>query len=139
MELFEFINILFTNSLEFSKITSGEKRKHFFLCQRRFAIQFPQQANALQSLKINQNAVIDFWQEYLRKTYKGYMPKWIYTKGEKKTQEVKEKKSNVSDEVINEYCKWNKIDRKTIKDALEFYNSLMIAELKTFEKIIKQK
>jgi len=139
MELFEFINVLFTKPLEFSKITPGEKRKQYFMVQRRLAIQFPQQANALQHLKINQNAVIDFWENFLRKTYKGYTPKWLYTKGVKKTQEIKEKKISISNEIINEYCRYYKVERKTVEDALEFYNNLMIEELKEFEKILKQK
>lgn len=139
MELFDFIKIIFTNPQEYSSITPGEKRKHYFMLQRRFAINFPMQANVLQHLKINQAAVIDFWQKYLRETYKGYYPKWLYTKGIKKAQEVKEKKQNVSNELIKEYCKYMKIDSKTIKDALQFYENEMVNELKEFEKILKQK
>lgn len=141
MELFPFINLIYTNPQEYSNITPGEKRKQFFMCQRRFAIQYPMQANALQHLKINQNAVVDFWQIFLRRENKfsNWMPKWLYTKGVKKSQEVKEKKQNVSNEIIREYCRIYKIDRKTIEDALEFYNAEMIAELKEFEKVFKQK
>jgi len=96
------------------------------------------QANALQHLKINQNAVIDFWQTFLRKQYK-FVPGWMYTKGVKKAQEVKEKKLTVSNELIKEYCKRMKVDPKSVKDALEFYPDQMIKELKEFEKIISQK
>lgn len=138
MELFDFIKVIFTNTSEFSVTTSGEKRKHYFMCQRRFAIQFPMQANALQHLKINQAAVIDFWQNFLRKQYK-YVPKWMYTKGIKKTQEIKEKKLTISNEVIKEYCKYFKVDPKTIKDALEFFPNDMLKELKEFEQILKQR
>jgi hypothetical protein len=138
MELFDFINVIFKNPGDYSSVTPGEKRKHFFMCQRRFAINFPMQANALQHLKINQNAVIDFWQVFLRKQYK-FVPGWMYTKGVKKAQEVKEKKLTVSNELIKEYCKRMKIDHKSVRDALEFYPDQMIKELKDFENIIKQK
>jgi hypothetical protein len=97
------------------------------------------QANVLQHLKINQKAVIDFWQKYLRETYNGYFPKWLYTTGIKKAQAVKEKKLTVSNELIKEYCKRMKVDHKSVKDALEFYPDQMIAELKEFEKILNQK
>ena len=63
----------------------------------------------------------------------------MYTKGVKKTQEVKEKKLTISNEVIKEYCKYHKVDSKTIKAALEFYEYDMIQELKQFENILKQK
>jgi hypothetical protein len=138
MELFEFINVIFTNPSQYSSITPGEKRKHYFMCQRRFAIQFPMQANALQHLKINQSAVIDFWQTFLRRQY-NYLPKWNYVKGAKKAKEVKEKKLTVSNDLIKEYCRTYKVDSKTIRDALEFYPEQMIKELHEFEKIIKQK
>jgi len=139
MELFDFIKVIFTDPTEYSSITPGEKRKHYFMCQRRFAIQHPLQANALQHLKINQSAVVDFWENYLKKTYKGYTPKWLYTTGVKKAQEVKEKKLNISNETIKEYCKYFKVDPKSVKDALQFYETDMINELKQFENILKQK
>ena len=138
MELFDFIKVVFTNPTEYSSITPGEKRKHYFMCQRRFAINFPMQANVLQHLKINQAAVVDFWQVFLRKQYK-FTPGWMYTKGVKKAQEVKEKQLSVSNELIKEYCKYFKVDPKSIRDALEFYPQDMIKELKEFEIISKQK
>jgi len=138
MKLFDFIKVLFNNPSEYSEIPPGEKRKQYFMCNRRFAIQFPMQANALQHLKINQAAVVDFWQRFMRKQYK-YTPKWLYTKGVKKAQKTKEKKLNVSDNLIKEYCKQYKIDKKSVVDALEFFPTKMIAELKEFEKLINQK
>lgn len=138
MELFDFIKVIFANPLEYSSTPAGEKRKHYFMCQRRFAIQFPMQANALQHLKINQSAVIDFWQTFLRRQYK-FVPGWMYTKGVKKTQEIKEKKLTVSNELIKEYCKYFKVDTKSVRDALEYYPTDMIRELKDFESILKQK
>lgn len=137
MEFFDFIKVVF-NSQEYSQITPGEKRKHFFLTNRRYAIQFPMQANALQHLKINQAGVMDFWNVFLSKQYK-YIPPWIYTKGVKKSVEVKEKKQTVSAEIIREYCKYAKVDPKSVRDALEFFPHDMIEELKQFETILKQK
>ena len=138
MELFDFIKILFTDPSEFSSISKGEKRKQYFMVQRRLAINFPMQANALQHQKINQSAVIDFWHNFLRKQFK-FVPNWMYVKGIKKSQEIKEKKINVSNELIKEYCKTFKIDPKSIRDALQFYPDKMVAELKEFENILKQK
>jgi hypothetical protein len=139
IEFFDLIKIVFTNPTEYKEISKGDKQKHFFLLQRRFAINFPMQANVLQSLKINQFAVIDHWHVFLRKYYKT-IPGWMYTKGVKKAQEVKEKKNdNVSKSLIDEYCKFMKIDHKLVEDALQFYNEDMIKELKSFESILKQK
>jgi len=138
MELFDFIKVVFTDPTTYSSLTPGEKRKHYFMCQRRFAINFPMQANALQNLKINQAAVMDFWQIFLRKQYK-FVPGWMYTKGVKKAQEIKEKKIPISKDVIKEYCRYYKVDSKSVYDALEFYPGDMLKELKDFETILKQK
>jgi len=140
MQLFEFTKILFGNPSEYAKIPPGEKRKQFFMVNRRFAIQFPMQANALQHLKINQVGVVDFWQKFMQQQYKGRIPGWMYTKGIKKAKEVKEKKNyGISEELISIYSGKMKIDRKSILDALEFYPDKMSTELKKFEKIINQK
>jgi hypothetical protein len=138
MQLFDFIKIIFTNSDEYDKCTKGEKRKQYFMCQRRFSINFPMQANALQHLKINQAAVIDFWHLFLQKQYK-HVPGWMYTKGIKKAKKEKENKQHISEKTINTYCKYFKIDRKSIYDALEFYPDEILKELKDFEKMINEK
>ena len=136
MELFDFIKVVFTDPVTYSSLTPGEKRKHYFMCQRRFAINFPMQANALQNLKINQAAVMDFWQIFLRKQYK-FVPGWMYTKGVKKAQAVKEKQIPISKEVIKEYCRYFQVDSKSVYDAIEFYPKEMIQELHAFSKYIK--
>ena len=138
MELFEFTKILFENPGEYKNITPGEKRKQYFMVNRRFAIQFPMQANALQHLKINQAGVVDFWQQFMRKMYKR-TPGWMYTKGIKKAKKEKERKINVSESLISEYAKIMKMDKHSIYDALEFYPDLMKKELQDYEKLIKQK
>ena len=138
MELFEFTKIIFEKPGEWESITPGEKRKQFFMVNRRFAIQFPMQANALQHLKINQAGVVDFWQHFMQKTY-NRTPGWMYTKGVKKAKLDKEKKINVSEKLIDEYARRMSLDRKSIYDALEFYPDLMVKELKQFEKVINQK
>jgi hypothetical protein len=139
MELFDFTRVIFEKPGEWTDITPGEKRKHFFMVNRRFAIQHPLQANALQHLKINQVAVMDFWQKYMRKTY-SHTPNWMYIKGSKKAKEVKEKKNNnISGALINQYASRMEIDKKAIYEALEYYPDIMQKEIKDFERMITQK
>ena len=63
----------------------------------------------------------------------------MFIKGVKKTQEVKEKKTTISNDIINKYCTMNNIDKKSVHDALELFGDAMISELKSFEKMINQK
>ena len=62
------------------------------MINRRMSIQFPLQAQALQQVKIDEVAVIDFWQSYLRKQY-SKTPFWMFTKGIKKSKEKNTKKN----------------------------------------------
>jgi len=135
--LFDITKIIFEKPHEWKDVTIGEKKKYFFPIQRRFAIQFPMQANALQHLKINQVGVIDFWQYFMRKHYQR-TPGWMYTKGVVKSKKIKENKINISETLINEYIKKFKVDKKSIYDALKFYPNEMKKELLLYEKIIKQ-
>mgnify|MGYP001769798953 CR=1 FL=1 len=137
MEFFDFIHATFSN--EYDNVSNVDKKKHYFLYNRRMAIQFPQQANVLQLLKSNPVAVMDFWHHFLTVKQKyNKAPGWMYTKGVKKTLETKEKKTSISKNLIDEYARINKVDRKSVIDALEFYPEEMQKEIKEFEKIIKQ-
>lgn len=136
MNPFEIIKIMIENPSEYSKISQGDKRKNYFIIQRRMAIKFPLQAQVLQHLKIDEISVVDFWQSFLRKQY-NKTPYWMYTKGVKKSKEVKEKKTNIKESLIKEYAIKNNFDIRTIKDALEFFPSEMKKELNKFSKYIK--
>ena len=48
MELFELTKAMFESPAKYSEATKGDKRKNFFMIQRRMAINFPIQAQLLQ-------------------------------------------------------------------------------------------
>lgn len=139
MELFELTKIIFERPGEWTDVPNSDKRKWFFLVNRRFAIQHPIQAAALQSLKIDQASVMDFWQKYMYKTYGGRTPHWMFIKGIKQAKEDKETKIKVSDTLVSAFAKKMELDKKSIYDALEFFPDLMLAEIKSFQKMIEQK
>lgn len=135
MELFELTKIMFEDPVAYSKVTPGEKKKHFFMINRRMSIQFPLQAQVLQHIKINDVAVVDFWQNYLRKQYTK-TPVWMYTKGVKKTQEEREKKISLKEDSIKQFAIKYGYDLKSIKEALNFFPEEMKKEIQSFEKSI---
>ncbi len=136
MELFDLIKTIFEDPDGYKEASKIDKRKNFFMINRRFAIGHPMQANALNSLKINQEQAIDIWQRFMRKTY-NKTPFWLYIKGVKKAKEEKEKKINISSATIEEYARRHNYDRKTVLEALNLFPKEMIHELQTFEKIEK--
>jgi hypothetical protein len=136
MELFDLIKNIFESPERYKEASKIDKRKNFFMIQRRFAIAHPLQANALNSLKINQEAAIDVWQKFMRKKYEK-TPGWMYIKGTKKAKEDNEKKIKISSSTIQEYAKLYGYQIKAVNDALKLYPEKMAAELQAFEKIEK--
>ena len=133
--LFDFINILFTDKKHYSKLRDYEKSRHFFMTSRFMAISFPVQANYLQHLKVNTAGVLDYWQETMTRLY-SRVPSWIYIKTKQAKKDIKNK--HVDDSVIEEYCKRMGYNRRQVNESIEFFGDKMIDELKQFEKLMKQ-
>ena len=137
MELFELTKAMFESPAAYSDATKGDKRKNFFMIQRRMAINFPIQAHLLQHIKINMEASVDWWQRFLRKQYQK-TPYWMFQQGVKKQQEKEEKKTKITAETISEYCRFYQKDPKQIKDAIKFYPEEMAKEMNEFQKMLKE-
>ncbi len=131
MELFDMTRAMFGDTDNYSEATKGDKRKNFFMIQRRFAIQYPMQAQVLNGLKINQEQAIDVWYRFLRKKY-SKTPFWMYTKGVKKAKEAKEKKINIPTAMIEAYAKKYRMDLKSVYEAIDMFPKEMQKELKAF-------
>lgn len=125
---------MFEDPEGYKEATKGDKRKNFFIINRRLAINYPIQASVLNGLKINQEEAIDVWQRFLRKKYTK-VPFWMYTKGVKKAKEEREKKIDISSKVVEEYAKKYKLDLKSVWDALEMFPEKAQKEIKEFEKL----
>jgi hypothetical protein len=138
MELFELTKAIFESPAAYSDATKGDKRKNFFMIQRRMAINFPIQAHLLQHIRINMEATIDWWQRYIRSKKYPRTPGWMFIQGVKKNQEKEEKKTKISLETISEYCRFYQKDPKQIKDAIRFYPGEMQKEMNEFQKMLKE-
>ena len=135
---FELSKIIFESPGQYSDLTKGDKRSNFFILQRRFAINFPIQAQLLQHIRINMEATIDWWQRYIRSKKYPKTPFWMYIPGVKKNQEKEEKKTKISSETISEFCRFYQKDPKQIKDAIKFYPEEMAKEMKSFSDIYEK-
>jgi hypothetical protein len=138
MELFPFINLIFTNPNEARKVSDIFKANHSFMINRFCSIEFPMQAAFLSHVKINPARLTDFWIEFLSTKYKGYNkpPKFFFTKT-KKPKNILEKE--ISEVDINMYCDYYKIPYKTFKSAEQMFGAeLLKKEISELNKIYKQ-
>jgi len=136
MDLFKLTKIMFEGSPQYKEVTKGEKRKNYFMINRRMVIQHPEQAQLLNHIKINQEQSVDVWQKFLSKKY-GKTPHWMFTKGIKASKEALEKKTSIPDKLLVEYAKYHKLDLRSVKDTLKMFPDKMKKDLKAYEKTMK--
>lgn len=133
MELFDVIDVMFTNHAKWVDVTNYDKKKHYFMINRMMSIQYPLQANALQHLKTNQIGVVEFWFNFISSNY-NYKPKWLYTKAKKNE---KAKKAKVSNESIMTYAKLYGYETKNVKKAIDIFGDEVVDDIKKLEKNYK--
>ncbi len=136
MELFELIRVMFEDPHAYDAVSNTDKKKHFFMINRRMSIKFPLQAHVLQHTKIDEVAVVDFWQRFLTKQYKK-TPFWMYVKGTKRAKEDKEKKT-FKDTVMKQFASTYGYDERSVRDAASMFPDKMKEEFKQFEKMTKK-
>ena len=135
---YDIINMMFTKPDKFSKLTDVILEKNFFIINRAFSIKYPLQASVFNKLSINKAAVIRYWAMFLcNKEGFGKVPYFIYTKGSKKSNEIKIKKTNnIDKELIKQYCKRYHITLKDYNTLLNFYNDELISDINRYSKLI---
>lgn len=133
---FDISKIIFESPNKWDEVTKRDKIKNFFILNQRFAINYPLQANLLSHIKINTEHVVDFWKTFLSSKYKK-TPYWMYTKGKKKQEEQKQKKTKINKKTVSEYAKYYNFDIHSVRDAIEIFPDDMKKELNKFEKMSK--
>ena len=133
MSPFDLIKIMIESPNEYSKVTSKDKKKNFFIINRRLSISFPFQAQALQHMRINDIAVIDFWQLFLSKQY-NKVPYWLYIKGVKKSKEIIEKNNNIKEADLVSYATFFNYDIKSVREVASIYPEEFLKELNIYKK-----
>jgi len=136
-ELFDLLKYMFESPSSYEEVSKGDKRKNFFMVNRRLSVQYPVQANMLQHVRINMEATVDWWQRFLRKSYTK-TPYWMFIKGVKKNQKEEEKKINISAESMSAYARFYGIDLKSVRDSCKFFPEKMVKEIKDIENMIKE-
>jgi hypothetical protein len=88
MDLFEYIKTFYDGSKKFEQISDFEKRKQFFMFNRRMSIKYPEQANFFNFNGIDGALATDIWYEVIGKKSNG-TPAWNYIKLNKKNKDTK--------------------------------------------------
>ncbi len=134
IDLFPYLNSLFSNNKNWSEISDNDKSRNFFMMQRMLAKKFPIQVHHLSHLKIDAPSVSNYWHEILIKSNNS-VPGWIYSKNIKSEQKKDVKLP--SQEMIEWYCLQNEISQKEFQEKVNFFGDQFCKELIKQEKIMK--
>lgn len=131
-KLFDFIKIMFTKPGDYDKITNHNKKRHHFMINRFFAIQYPSNASLFNLNGINPIAVIDSWSLVARRFSR--VPSWIYTKTKKSSPSKKEKSKYIpSDKAISFFMEKNEIGKREFKELEMFAKDELYQSLEKIE------
>ena len=131
-KLFDFIKIMFTQHKNYQQVKNLTKKKHHFMINRFFAIKFPVNASAFNTVGINGANVVDSW-SLVATRFKG-VPGWIYTKT-KKSQKDKPR-YQPDGRALELYMQRNQIGPREIEEMNLFCPDLLEQDLKKIEEQI---
>lgn len=135
---FDIINLMFTNKVEFDKLSNSILSKNFFMINRIFSIQFPLQAECFNKLNIDTANVIRSWQTFATANLGyGKVPFFVYTKGSKKTNEDNIQELFTKEEK-QDYCNFYNITLKEFEDINYFYHDMLVNHVKNYQNIINK-
>jgi hypothetical protein len=131
---FEILNLFFSKTDNYKNVSNKDKKKHFFIINRRLSIGFPLISVNLSKMGINEIFALDVWYSYIRKKLK-YKPQWMYLKTSKKTST---KKVKYSKEAKEYYMKINEIGEKEFNYALKYNPKELTSFLKKIDNYLKK-
>jgi hypothetical protein len=139
-QLFDQINLMFSNPKKFTAQANYVKGKEFFMMNRFFAIKFPIQANFFNHIKMNTNEAVQIWCDMLS-PQSTRTPGWIWQglKGAKKKKAEKKKKTIINDDTLKFYCSKKQLSRKDLDYAIKTLGQPFVEELLQIQNMIEEK
>lgn len=136
MELFDFINSMFSKRDQFEKTTLHERGRHHFMISRFMAIKYPVQAQFLNHIKIHPGSTVTYWADTVGKMF-NRTPNWMYVKT-KKEKEKKAAAQPVNDATIRYYCQKNQCSHRDVDDAMRLIGEPFIQELQSLQRLLEK-
>src|SRR6056300_53747 len=135
-KLFDFIKIMFTKHSQYNTIKQHNKKRHFFMINRFFAIKYPENANAFNINGIEGSYVVDAWSLLTKRFTR--VPGWIYTKTKKSAKPATSKNEYIPiDKAVEVYMSKYEIGQREFKEMQKFAPTALNAELQAIEKSIQ--
>ena len=135
MQLFDYINIFFSDNISYDNLSNSDKIKNTFMLNRLFSIKYPMQAALFNKNGTSALGINEAWHLIGSKHHR--TPGWIWTKKEgKKTDNSVEKKIDINKDILSEFCRIYELDSSALDDLRKYKKDEFIEQYKAFEKYV---
>jgi hypothetical protein len=125
------VDFIFKNRNNYYKLTDEDKKKFFFIINRKFAAKYPLQADFFNSKFIDKDSALDVWYNYFNKM--SNIPSWYWTK----TEKIKNNKfTNKEVELFKKYNEY--FSDKDLDFIFKYFEDEVRDELKILKKYEKE-
>jgi len=128
-------DFIFKNKDEYKKLSDEDKKKFFFIINRKFARQYPYHAQVFNKKGINESSAMDIWYYFFIKKRVINTPKWYWFK----LSGINKNKSNdkYKKDEIDFIKKYYDLDDKSIEYLIKNHSIEMDDEIKKYRKFNK--
>lgn len=133
---YDIIKLMFTDIKGFDNLSKIMLERNAFMINRVFSIQFPEQAQCFNKTTTSLSDLVKMWRLFAVKALGfGKVPSFVYTKGAKQSNVIKEKENNISKEIKDAYCLHYGLSLKDFDDLLLFNHDELLKDIDLFHKI----
>ena len=136
--LFDIVKWVFTDLDTIMGLSDVLLKRHSYMVNRFMSIQYPQQAYVFHSSGVTGANIVRAWASFFSRQRLRYSPKWVYTKGAKRSKEAVENKSEFKEKEIKEMCIFNKVAFKDYEMNMTFFPDKVKQDLKEYKDIQEQ-
>lgn len=136
--LFDIVKWVFTDFDTIMNMSDVLLKRHSYMVNRFMSIQYPQQAYVFHSSGVSGANIVRAWASFFNRQRLRYSPKWVYTKGAKRSKEDVDNKSEFKEKEIKEMCLFNKINYNDYQANLTFFPDKVKSDLKQYKDLLEQ-
>lgn len=136
--LFDIVKWVFTDLDTIMGLSDVLLKRHSYMVNRFMSIQYPQQAYVFHLSGVSGSNIVRAWASFFSRQRLRYSPKWIYTKGAKRSKEEVNDKSEFNMKDIKEMCAYNKIVFTDYEANLKFFPDKVKSDLRQYKELMEQ-
>lgn len=123
---------IFRDKDKYKNLSHEDKEKFFFIMNRKFARQYPKQAQFFNNKIMDKSGALDIWYNFFIKKKINNIPQWYWFK-----ITTKKEKSIIKKEEEEFFLEYFDLKKRDLDFIIKFYPDELKSEIKKFKKFNK--